>query len=262
MKKPLLQAAAAATVIALALPSIALAQNLAVVNGTPVPKSTLDMVKQQLTAAGHPVTPDQEKQLREGLIQREVLVQEAHRLGLDATQDYKFQMEQARQTFLINQLIDNYVKKNPVSDAQAKKAYDGAVSGNNAKEYRVLHILVKSEDLAKKTIAQIKGGAKFTDLAKKESIDTGSSSKGGDLGWATPSDYAPEFADAITKLHKGEMTQTPVKTQYGWHVIRLDDIRPMQPPSFEEIKPQVIKNLQRQGFEEYAKKLLDKAKVQ
>ena len=259
MKKQLLQAVAAAALLG-AVP--AFAQNAAIVNGKPVPKARMDMLAQQLAAAGRPVTPEMQSQLREEVIAREVFMQEAQKKGLDATDDFKAQMELARQAILIRQLFEDYRKNNPVSDADVKAAYDKLVAANSGTDYKARHILVATEDEAKKVIADLKKGAKFEDLAKKLSKDPGSGANGGDLDWTNPAGLVPEFSQAMVKLKKGETTQVPVKSEFGWHVIRLDDVREQSFPKLDEIKAQLSQQLQQQKLQEYQQSLREKAKVE
>ncbi|MBB3176458.1 peptidylprolyl isomerase [Variovorax sp. Sphag1AA] len=261
MKKHILHALAAAVLVG-AVPVAAFAQNAAIVNGKPVPKARMDVLAQQLAAAGRPVTPEMQDQLREEVIAREVFMQEAQKQGLDATDDYKNQLELARQAILIRQLFENYRKTNVVSDADAKAEYDKFVAANSGKEFKARHILVETEDQAKKIIADLKKGAKFEDIAKKQSKDPGSGANGGDLDWASPASFVPEFSEAMVKLGKGEMTQTPVKSQFGYHIIRVDDIRQAQLPKFEEVKPQIVQQLQQQRLQKYQEDLRAKAKVE
>lgn len=259
MKKHLLQAAAAAALLA-ALP--AFAQNAAIVNGKPVPKARMDVLAQQLAAAGRPVTPEMQGQLREEVVAREIFMQEAQKQGLDGTDDYKNQLELARQAILIRQLFDNYRKANAVSDAEAQAEYDKFAAANGGKEYKARHILVEKEDQAQKILADLKKGAKFEDLAKKQSKDPGSGANGGDLDWAAPASFVPEFSEAMIKLKKGETTPAPVKSQFGYHIIRVDDIRQAQLPKLEEVKPQIVQQLQQQRLQKYQEELRAKAKVE
>jgi peptidyl-prolyl cis-trans isomerase C len=259
MKKVLLTALAAA-IIGIALPVAA--QNVAIVNGKPVPKARLDMLAAQLSKAGRPVGPEMQGQLKDEVIAREIFMQEAAKRGLDATDDYKSQMELARQTILIRELFADYQKNNPVTDADIKAEYDKFAAANGGKEFKARHILVESEDQAKKIIADLKKGAKFEDIAKKQSKDPGSGANGGDLDWATAASYVPEFAEAMTKLKKGEMTQVPVKSQFGWHVIRVDDIRDAQLPKLEEVRPQIAQQLQQQKLAQFQDSLRKSAKVE
>jgi peptidyl-prolyl cis-trans isomerase C len=259
MKHVLLTAVAAAT-LAIALPVAA--QNVAIVNGKPVPKVRLDMLQQQLAKAGRPVGPEMAGQLRDEVIAREVFMQEAQKRGLDASDDYKAQMELARQSILIRELFADYQKNNPVTDAEIKAEYDKFAAANGGKEFRARHILVEKEDEAKAIIANLKKGQKFEDIAKKQSKDPGSGANGGDLDWASPSSFVPQFAEAMIKLKKGELTPAPVKSEFGWHVIRVDDIREAQLPKLEEVKPQIAQQLQQQKLAQFQENLRKNAKVE
>ena len=261
MKKQLLSGLVAAALLGtVALPVAA--QNLAIVNGKAVPKERAEVLKQQVERSGRPVTPEMEGQIKEEVISREVFMQEAQKRGLEATADYQTQMELARQTILIRELFADYQKKNPVIDAEIQAEYDKFLAANGGKEYKASHILVASEDEAKAIIASIKKGAKFADIAKKQSKDPGSGAKGGDLDWANPSSYVAEFTEALIKLDKGKMTQTPVKSQFGWHVIRLDDVREAQMPKLDEVKPQIAQQLQQQKMTKFQEDLRAKAKIE
>ena len=261
MNTNILKAFAVAALVG-SLPFAALAQNAAIVNGKAVPKARMEVLAQQLAAAGRPVTPEMQGQLREEVIAREVFMQEAQKQGLDATDDYKNQLELARQAILIRQLFENYRKNNPVTDADVQAEYDKFVAANSGKEYKARHILVETEDQANKILADLKKGAKFEDIAKKQSKDPGSGANGGDLDWAAPASFVPEFSEAMIKLNKGETTAAPVKSQFGYHIIRVDDIRQAQLPKLEEVKPQVVQQLQQQRLQKYQEDLRAKAKVE
>jgi peptidyl-prolyl cis-trans isomerase C len=238
-----------------------MAQNLAVVNGKPVPSSRVEALKQQVERSGRPVTPEILAQIKEELIAREIFMQEARKRGLEASEDYKTQLELARQSLLIRELFANFQKKNPVTDAEIKAEYDKFVAANGGKEYRARHILVEKEDEAKALIADLKKGGKFEDLAKKASKDPGSGANGGDLDWASAASYVPEFASALVKLEKGQLTDVPVKSQFGFHVIRVDDIREAQLPKLEEVKPQISQQLTQTKLGKFQEDLRAKAKV-
>ncbi|MDB5881982.1 MAG: Peptidylprolyl isomerase [Ramlibacter sp.] len=259
MKQYLLSAVAAAFLCAAAP---AMAQNVAIVNGKPVPKSRVDTLASQLTKAGRPVTPEMQTQLKEEVVAREVFMQEAQKRGLDGTEDFKSQLELARQTLLIRELFADYQKTNPVTDAEIKGEYDKFVAANGGKEYHARHILVEKEDEAKAIIASLKKGGKFDEIAKKQSKDPGSGANGGDLDWANAASYVPEFSTALVKLNKGQTTDVPVKSQFGWHVIRLDDVRQAQLPKLEEVKPQIAQQLQQQKLAKFQEDLRGKAKVE
>jgi peptidyl-prolyl cis-trans isomerase C len=261
MKKHLLIAGALSALMTVGAGS-AFAQNVAIVNGKAVPKARVDALALQLSRSGRPVTPEMQGQIREEVIAREVFMQEAEKLGLSSTDDFKVQMELARQAILIRELFADYQKKNPVTDADLKGEYDKFVAANGGKEYKARHILVEKEDEAKAIIASLKKGGKFEDIAKKQSKDPGSGANGGDLDWANPSSYVPEFSEAMGKLNKGQLTDTPVKTQFGYHVIRVDDIRTAKLPPFEELKPQIAQQMQQQKLAAFQQGLRDKAKVE
>ena len=246
------------------LATAAIAQNLAIVNGKPVPSSRVDELVKQVTAQqpGRPVTPDVQAQIKEEVINREVFMQEAQKAGLDGTDEYKSQMEQARQVMLIRALFADFQKKNPVTDADIKAEYDKFAAANGGKEYRARHILVEKEADAVKLIADLKKGGKFEDLAKKNSKDPGSGANGGDLDWAAPGSYVKEFSEAMVALAKGKVTEKPVKSQFGYHIIRVDDIRETQLPPMEQVKPQISQQLQQQKLQAFQKGLRDKAKVE
>ena len=261
MKKQLLSGLVAAAVLGtLALPVSA--QNVAIVNGKAVPKERVEALKQQVERSGRPVTPDIEGQIKEEVITREIFMQEAQKRGLETSADYKSQLELARQAILIRELFADFQKTNPVTDAEIQAEYDKFVAANSGKEYKARHILVEKEADAKAIIASIKKGAKFEDIAKKQSKDPGSGAKGGDLDWANPSSYVSEFTEALVKLEKGKMTETPVKSQFGWHIIRLDDVRQAELPKLQEVKPQVAQQLQQQKLAKFQEDLRAKAKVE
>ncbi len=261
MKKQLLTAIAAATLLAALVPA-ALAQNIAIVNGKPVPKARMEALAQQMARAGRQIPPEMQAQLKEEVIAREIFVQEAQARGMDATDDYKNQMELSRQSILIRDLFADFQKNNPVTDADVKAEYDKFAAANAGKEYRARHILVEKESEALAIIAQLKKGGKFDAIAKKQSKDPGSGANGGDLDWAAPSNYVKEFADALTGLTKGKTTETPVKTQFGYHVIRLEDVRDAQLPKFDDVKPQISQQLQQQKMTKYQEELRSKAKIE
>ena len=254
MKKQMLSAALVAL---LAAP--AFAQNIAVVNGKPVPTARLNALKAQIERSGRPVTDEMLGQLKEEVVAREIFMQEARKRGLDASDEYKNQLELARQTILIRELFADFQKKNPVTDAEIQGEYDKFVAANGGKEYRARHILVETEDQAKALIAEIQKGGKFEELAKKHSKDPGSAQRGGDLDYARPESYVPEFGQAMAKLKKGE-TSEPVRSQFGWHIIRLEDTREAQFPPLEEVRDRIAQQMVQNKLQAYQQGLRDKAK--
>ena len=238
-----------------------MAQNLAVVNGKKIPSSRVELMAKQLASQGQQDSPQLRTMIKEELINREVLMQEADKRGLGKSDDVKNQVEIARQSIVIRALVADFIKKNPVSDADIKAEYDKFKAQAGDKEYHARHILVEKEDDAKAIIAKLKAGEKFEELAK-QSKDPGSAAKGGDLDWATPAAYVKPFSDALIALHKGQFTETPVKTQFGYHVIQLEDVRAAKIPALEEVKPQIAQTLQQKKLQAFQQDLRKKAKVE
>jgi peptidyl-prolyl cis-trans isomerase C len=254
-------AMAVAITVAVSAPLLAQAQNVAVVNGKAVPKARVDALMAQAVKQNQPKTPELEAQVRDEVVLREMFVQEAEKRGMTGSADYKAQMELARQTILIRELFTDYQKKNPVTAEEVQAEYDKFKGQSAGTEYRARHILVEKEDEAKALIAQIKGGAKFEDLAKKSSKDPGSGANGGDLDFAAPGSYVPEFSQAMVKLKKGEMTETPVKSQFGFHIIRLDDTRDAKFPPLEEVKGQIEQRLGQMKMAKFRDEIRAKSKT-
>lgn len=241
--------------------SVALAQNAALVNNKAIPSSRVDEFVAALAAQGREDTPELRAAVREELITRELFTQEAERLGLAQRKEIAYQLEASRQEILIRALIRDHLESKPITDEQLKSEYERLTKASAEQEYRARHILVEEEAQARKIVDDLKGGAKFEELAKV-SKDPGSAQNGGDLDWNPPGAYVGPFAEALTKLKKGEFTQEPVKTQFGWHVIRLDDVRDMQPPPLEQVQPQLKQMLERQRVQELQKSLRAKARIE
>ncbi|MBD8531868.1 MULTISPECIES: peptidylprolyl isomerase [unclassified Massilia] len=237
------------------------AQNVATVNGKPIPAARVDQMVKQVVAQGRAAdSPQLREMIKKDLIGREVLIQEADKQNVGARADVKAAIDNARQSIIINAMLADYVKKNPIKDADIKAEYDKAKAGAPDKEYHARHILVEKEDDAKAIITKLKGGAKFDELAK-QSKDPGSAANGGDLGWTDPSRFVPEFSKAMTALKVGAITDTPVKTQYGFHVIKLEETRPVTIPPLDQVKQQVAEQLQQRKLAEYRESLLKKATI-
>ncbi|MFL9891694.1 peptidylprolyl isomerase [Paraburkholderia sp. RL17-381-BIF-C] len=240
----------------------AFAQNIAVVNGTPIPKARADALIDQLVHQGQQNTPQLQTAVREELVNREILMQEALRRGLPNRPDIKAQIAVAQQTVVLRALIEDFVKNNQPTDAEVTARYNALIKDAGGKEYHLHHILVDNEQQAKDLIAKIKAGASFEDLAKQYSKDPGSGKNGGDLDWSDPKAYVPEFADAATHLQKGQMTDTPVHTQFGWHIIRVDDVRSITPPPLEQVRPQIVQQIQQEKLQAFEEGLRKNAKIQ
>jgi peptidyl-prolyl cis-trans isomerase C len=264
MKKSSLAHAAALLAVsaALAAPLAALAQNIAIVNGKAVPKARADALISQVTKSGQQQrTPELEKQVRDEVVLREMFMQEAEKRGIVASANFRTQMELARQTILIRELFSDFAAKNPVSDAEVQTEYDKFKAQSGGSEYRARHILVEKEDEAVALIAQIKGGASFEDLAKAKSKDPGSGQNGGDLDYANPSSYVPEFSQAMLKLKKGEMTDAPVKSQFGYHIIKLEDVRDVAFPPLAEVKQRIVDGVMQTKIGKYRDSIKNGAKT-
>jgi peptidyl-prolyl cis-trans isomerase C len=240
----------------------AFAQNIAVVNGTPIPKARADALIDQLVHQGQQDTPQLQMAVREELVNREILMQEALRRGLPNHPDVKAQIAVAQQTVVLRALIEDFVKNNAPTDAEITARYNALIKDAGGKEYHLHHILVDNEQQAKDLIAKIKAGVSFEDLAKQYSKDPGSGKNGGDLDWSDPKAYVPEFADAATHLQKGQMTDAPVHTQFGWHIIRVDDVRNITPPPLEQVRPQIVQQIQQEKLQAFEEGLRKNAKIQ
>jgi len=250
--------------LALAVAPLALpvqAQNLAIVNGKPVPKARVEALLQQAQRSGQQMSPELEAQARDQVVLREIFVQEAERRGIAKRPAYRDQMELARQSILIRELFEDHRAKNPVSDEMAKAEYDKFKAQASGTEYRARHILVDSEDEAKSLIKQIQSGASFEELAQKHSKDPGSGANGGDLDYAKPDAYVPEFGNAMKALQKGQMTSEPVKSSFGWHIIKLEGTREAPFPPFEDVKGQLVQRLEQARLQQFQEELRGKAKT-
>lgn len=258
--------AVVAAAIAVALPAYAQAQSApaskpVTVNGVQIPKSRVDAIVKAQESQGQKDTPELRAAITDRLIVNEVIAQEATRKGLQKSPEVQAQLELVRQNVLLNAYRQDFIKNNPVPDAQLKAEYEKIRSQVGDKEYKARHILVEKEDEAKAIVANLKKGQKFEDLAK-QSKDPGSKDRGGDLDWNSPGSYVKPFSDALVKLEKGKYTETPVQTQFGWHVIQLEDVRPTKFPPFEEVKPQLSERFQAQALEKSVADLRAKAKIE
>ncbi|MDZ4255575.1 MAG: peptidylprolyl isomerase [Sulfuritalea sp.] len=231
------------------------------VNGKAIPKLRADALLAGQTAQGQPDSPEMRKAVRDVLIRSEVMTQEAIKKGFDKKPEVQGQIDLARQDVLIGAYLRDYVRTHPITEDQIKKEYDEIKGKLGNKEYKVRHILVEKEDEAKAIIDKLKAGAKIEDLAK-DSKDPGSKDRGGDLGWANPTPFAKPFAEALIKLEKGKFTETPVKTDFGWHVIQLEDARELKLPPIEDAKGQIGQQLTQRMVQQHIAELSAKAKVE
>jgi peptidyl-prolyl cis-trans isomerase C len=218
------------------------------------PKAYYDLMLKDRIAQGQTDSPELRAALREELNTRELLLREAKKKGLDKNPEVKTQMDLTAQTVLVRAFVADWVKANPISDAALQKEYEAIKAQMGDKEYKVRHILVEKEDEAKEIIVALQKGEKFEKLAER-SKDPGSKANGGDLDWNAPGNFVKPFSDAMVKLPKGKFTTAPVQTQFGWHVIEVDDIRDAKVPPFDEVKGQLAQRMQGQQLEVYFKEL-------
>ena len=263
---------------ALAAPALALAQlpaakdkpaakgapakAIAVVNGVAVSQARGEFMLKQQVARGAPDNEQTRALIREELVNREVLAQEAVRAGVMKNPEMQVQIDMARQEMLVSAFINDWARRNPPTDAEVQKEYDRVRAQQGEREYHARHILVETEDQAKGLIAELKKGGRFDELARKNSKDTGSADRGGDLDWNVPTAYDKLFSDAMIKLERGKFTDVPVRTRFGYHIIQLDDVRPVKFPALADVKPRIQQQLMQVKVEELIKGLRAKAKVE
>ena len=276
MKTRFLAAAAAA----LACPALALAQGaqlptkepakpaaaqkegpVATVNGTAIPRQYADVLLRERVQQGAPDNEPLHQAVRNELINREIIVQEANRSGLTKRAELRTQIEIVRQNVIVQAYLRDYMSKHPVTDAEIQTEYERAKAQTGTTEYKARHILVDSEEEARRLIAEVKKGAKFEELAQKHSKDS-TKERGGDLDWNIPGVYDKTFADAMVKLEKGKLTEVPVRTRFGFHLIQLDDIRPVKIPPLADVRPQIQQRLTQIKIDKLVGELRTKAKVE
>ena len=236
---------------------------LATVNGSPITQGMLDsFVRQQANGQLPQLSPVQKASLVKTMVNMELLAQQARKDGVDKQSDVQAELQLTDNSILAQNVVEGYLKKHQPSDADLKAAYDAKVKAMDPHQYKARHILVKDQATAKDIIAQLNKGANFAALAKKDSMDPGSAQNGGELGdWFSGNTMVPEFATALAKLKKGEYTKEPVQTQYGWHVIMLEDVRDQVPPSMDQMREQLGNDMQRKTIDDYIKQLNDSAKI-
>jgi len=241
--------------------------NVAVVNGVPIPQSRMDFIIKSQVQQGQKDTPELRQQVKDVLITRELIAQDASKKGLDKSPDVQTQLDMAKQEFLIRAYFDDLLKSAQPTDQQLHAEYDkikASQEGAKRTEYRARHILVKTEPEAKAIIASLNksGGKNFAQLAKQKSIDKGTKAQGGELDWNDGSQYAPEFTAAMSKLDKGQYTKEPVKTRFGYHIILLEDTRPVEFPPFDQVKDRVSQEMLKQARDKKIDELKAAAKIE
>ena len=231
------------------------------VNGVTIPASRFAIMTQQAAGQGQADNPQVQAQIKDNLIKGEVVAQEAVKAGMDKSPEVMDQLDFVKQQLLVRAYVADYMKKNPIKDEALKTEYNKAKSAEGDKEYKAQHILVEDEKDAKNLIAQIKKGGNFDKLAKEKSKDAGSKDQGGKLEWTMPGNFVKPFSEAMVKLKKGEMTQEPVKTPYGYHIIKLEDTRGAKVPTFDEVKDKIRQSQQQAMMTKLLDDLRAKAKV-
>jgi len=245
-----------------AKPAPAATGPLATVNGVQIPRIRADIILQQRLQQGVADSEQLRSAVKEELVNREIIQQEAARSGFTKRAELRQELDFVRQTVIVQSYLRDWARQNPVTDAEVHKEYDRAKAQTGSTEYRARHILVAAEDEAKRLIAEIAKGAKFEELAQKSSIDDGTRPRGGDLEWNVPGTFDKAFADAMVKLEKGTMTSVPVRTRFGFHIIRLEDVRPVNFPPLAQVKPQIQQRLTQQKIDLLVRDMRSKAKVE
>jgi peptidyl-prolyl cis-trans isomerase C len=253
------------SLIAIALlsfaPAVISAESVASVNGKDIKQSIYDYIAKDASARGQKVDAPVKEAIINKLVDSELVYQEAQKLGLDKQADYLAREELSRRELLTSTFLQDFINKNPVSDAETKAAYEEYKKAYGDKEYSARHILVKTEAEAAEIIAKLSKGGDFAKFAKEKSEDTGSKDKGGDLGWFSPATMVKPFSDAVAKLSKGAVTTEPVQTQFGWHVIKNVDSRVAQPLAYDKVKEGLQKNLQQRNLDKMMVEIRAKAKI-
>ncbi|HEY0907628.1 MAG TPA: peptidylprolyl isomerase [Methylophilus sp.] len=239
------------------------ADAVATVNGKPIKKSWVDFILKDAEArSGQKANDNMKAAIINELVGSELAYQEAQKAGIDKLPDFIASEELARRKLLVNAFLADFIKKNPVTEAEKKEGYEQYKKELGDKEYSARHILVKTDTEAKAIIAELKKGTDFAKLAKDKSLDPGSKDKGGDLGWFSPAGMVKPFADALVAMKKGDVTQEPVQSQFGWHVIKLVDTRALQAPAYEKVQEGIERTIQQRKLEKFMLSLKDKSKIE
>jgi peptidyl-prolyl cis-trans isomerase C len=245
-----------------AKPAKAAAGGKIVVNGVTIPQSRFDAMNRERAAAGQPDSPEIQAAIKDELINRELIAQAAVKRGLDKAPEVTAQIDMARQAVLVRAYFESEIKANPISDADLRAQYEEFKKQMGENEYKVRHILVDKEDDAKLIIVELNKGGDFAKLAKEKSKDPGSKDNGGDLDWGPSARFVKPFAEATMALKKGQTVAAPVKTDFGWHVIRLDDVRPLKVPPYDELKDNFRQRAQQQQVAKMVQTMRQTAKIE
>ncbi|MBE9610346.1 peptidylprolyl isomerase [Chitinilyticum piscinae] len=257
----------AVAALSLGMTSMVASAAVATVNGVAIPDSRMNAALKQLSQRGQKDSPELRARIKEKLVQDEILSQEAAKRGLDKSPEFQAQLDMARQQMLIGALGNDIMGKIQVSDADLKADYDKIKAGMSPKKYKARHILVKTDAEANAILAELKKGKKFEDLAKAKSMDKGSAVQGGSLGgpqgeWVDPKMFVPAFAAAMNTMSKGQISKEPVKTEYGFHIIKIDDVQDNKAPEFKDVKEQLAEKKKQEQAQKIVEDLTKKAKVE
>lgn len=238
------------------------AKDVATVNGKGISQKDYEQfLTHRLGSKDKAASGANRQRVIEEMVNRELIYQDAVKQGITKDSTFQYQLEQLKRDAIMQAAISKNMSANPITDMELKNEYETKIKKANVKEYKASHILLKTEKEAKDVIKELNNGAVFSDVAKAKS--TGPSGKnGGDLGWFNPSQMVPAFSQAVAKMKKGAITKEPVKTQFGWHVIKLADSRKLEPPKFDEVKKQLHQFLQSKRLQDYVLKLRKKGKIE
>ncbi|AFZ83785.1 peptidyl-prolyl cis-trans isomerase C [Candidatus Kinetoplastibacterium blastocrithidii TCC012E] len=242
----------------------AFSKNIATVDGIPITQNSMEQFIELLVAQGAKESDQLREQVKQELINRQILLREAEKLGIHKREDTQTEIDLAKNSIIIRTLLNEYIKKHPISSTNIKNEYDKLKKEQSTKkEFRLSHILVDTEKYANELLNIIKTDAnKFNDIAKANSKDVASAVNGGDLGWGSLENYVKSFSDSIKDINVGEIVQKPIKTQFGWHIIQLNDVRAVEFPELDQVKPQIEEILKQQLILEYQRDLRSKSKIE
>jgi len=258
--KPLMFGAVALTLLGSSAAYAAGSKPVAVVNGHPISQEAFNLYV-KMRNSQHPKQHASREQVINELINSELIYQQALKEKLDKKPEIKEEIKLQRKNLLINAALRHHLEQNPISEKAIKQEYQDKVANANVEQYKARHILTKTKAKAEEVIKELNAGSKFADLAKKFSTDEGSAKNGGELGWFTSNQMVPAFSKAVEGLKKGSYTKKPVQSQFGWHVIELQDKRKMKAPDFEDVKGQIANVMRNKQLKEYVQSLREKAKI-
>lgn len=238
------------------------ADHVATVNGQNIPQELQDLWLSELIANGGQDTPENRAQILENLVRGTAISQEARKLGLDKDAKVKFSLYYAEMRVLQDALVKDYLKKNPIDEKELKAYYDEQIEKMGKQQFEARHILVSDKKTAEEILAKLKKGESFEMLAKEYSEDEGAKDTAGYLGWSSPSSFVKPFGDALSKMKKDEVSKTPIQTQFGWHIIRVEDTRPQQVPAFEAVKDSIRHGLEQKKSAEYLHNVVEGSRVE